>query len=82
MKLFVCIVVTHGLLPHFLSHYTRVGVHEFHIAVPPQLADQTLLLDSADNSVAFYTGFDVDEMPMALGTAAVSAMRDVGPGGR
>ena len=38
MKLFVCIFSDARLLPHFLSHYTRFGVSEFHIAAPPRLA--------------------------------------------
>ena len=40
MKLFVCIFSDARLLPHFLSHYTRFGVSEFHIAAPPQLANE------------------------------------------
>ena len=60
MKLFVCIFSDARLLPHFLSHYTRFGVSEFHIAVPPQLANEARCM-SADHSVALYTGFDVND---------------------
>jgi len=78
MKLFVCIVSDARLLPQFLSHYTRFGVREFHIAVPPQLANEALRV-SADHSVALYTALDVDDS-VTGGTAAVSAMRDAEQG--
>ena len=74
MKLFVCIFSDARLLPHFLSHYTRFGVSEFHIAAPPRLAEEVLGM-SGNHSVALYSGFDVDES-VTGGTAAVSAMRD------
>jgi hypothetical protein len=74
MKLFVCIFSDARLLPHFLSHYTRFGVSEFHIAAPPQLANEALCI-CANHSVALYTDFDVNDS-VTGGTAAVSAMRD------
>jgi hypothetical protein len=49
-------------------------VSEFHIATPPQLANETLCI-SANHSVALHTGFDVNDS-VTGGTAAVSAMRD------
>lgn len=39
MKLFVCVFDDARLLPHFLRHYDRFGVTEFHIAAPPDLAN-------------------------------------------
>jgi hypothetical protein len=38
LKLFVCVFDDSRLLPHFLRHYVRFGVTEFHIAAPPNLA--------------------------------------------
>jgi hypothetical protein len=78
MKLFVCIFSDARLLPHFLSHYTRFGVSEFHIAAPPQLANEALCI-CANHSVALYTDFDVNDS-VTGGTAAVSAMRDAAQG--
>jgi hypothetical protein len=38
LKLFVCVFDDSRLLPHFLRHYDRFGVSEYHIAAPPHLA--------------------------------------------
>ena len=78
MKLFVCIANDARLLPQFLNHYTRFGVSEFHIAAPPQLADEVRGM-SGDHPVALYTGPDVDDS-VTGGTAAVSAMRAAAQG--
>jgi hypothetical protein len=78
MKLFVCIFSDARLLSHFLDHYTRSGVDEFHIAVPPRLADQARR-SSANHLVTLYTGLDVDDS-VTGGTLAVSAMRDAAQG--
>jgi hypothetical protein len=78
MKLFVCIFSDARLLPHFLSHYTRFGVSEFHIAAPLRLANEARCI-SANHVVTLYTGFDVDDS-VTGGTAAVSAMRDAAQG--
>ena len=48
LKLFVCVVDDDRLLPHFLRHYVRSGVTEFHVAAPQHLANS---IDSASRKL-------------------------------
>jgi hypothetical protein len=54
MKLYVCIFDDARLLPHFLKHYARFGISEFHIAAPATLA-ATIGETSRGYSVFQYT---------------------------
>jgi hypothetical protein len=74
VKLFVCIFDDASLLPHFLRHYDRAGITEFHIAAPPDLAEQIAAV-SAGHNVFQYNDFNVAES-VTGGVSAVAAMRE------
>jgi hypothetical protein len=78
MKLFVCIYDDLRLLPHFLRHYDRFDVTEFHVATPPELASDVLRA-SSDYRVTHYTDLDVEDSFLG-GAAAVSEMRRLAQG--
>ena len=75
MKLFVCIFDEAGLLPHFLRHYVRFGITEFHIAAPPHLSGY---VGSAGDgySVIQYNDFNVAETVNGE-VSAVTVMREL-----
>jgi hypothetical protein len=73
MKLFVCIYDDARLLPHFLRHYMRFGISEFHIASPPHLAGYVTNA-SRGYKVHLYDDFDVADSFIG-GVAAVTNMR-------
>ena len=73
MKLFVCIFDDARLVPHFLRHYARFGITEFHIAAPPHLAHY-IAEKSKGFAVRQYNSFDVAES-FTGGVAAVTEMR-------
>ena len=74
VKLFVCIFDDARLLPHFLRHYDRFGITEFHIAAAPHLAEYVSTV-SAGYKVVQYNEFDVAES-VTGGVSAVAAMRE------
>jgi hypothetical protein len=74
VKLFVCIFDDAGLLPHFLRHYDRLGVSEFHVATTPSLAEEVSEAAAAYRA-SVYTEFEVAET-VTGGVTAVAAMRD------
>lgn len=75
MKLFVCVFDDARLLPHFLRHYDRFGVTEFHIAAPPDLADY--IADASRN----YRVIEHNDLNVAGsftgGAEAVTKMREL-----
>lgn len=73
MKLYVCITDDARLLPHFLRHYAKFGITEFHIAVPRKLADYVTGKSQGFN-VRQYNSLDVEDSVIG-GVAAVTAMR-------
>ena len=75
MKLFVSIFDDAQLLPHFLGHYLQFGITEFHVAAPPQLADDIRRM-STGYTVFQYSGLDVAET-VCGGVSAVASMREV-----
>ena len=73
MKLFVCIYDDARLLPHFLRHYARLGVSEFHIAAPQHLA---AAIRRHEDSYKIVLGTDLDVADSFMGgVAAVTEMR-------
>ena len=78
LKLFVCVVDDDRLLPHFLRHYVRSGVTEFHVAAPQHLANS---IDGASRNykVIQYPGFDA-AASFTGGAEAVTKMRELAQG--
>jgi hypothetical protein len=73
MKLFVTIYDDAQLLGHFLRHYTRAGITEFFIAVPPGFEPAAApFIDRY--RITLCKGLDVADS-LLTGTAAVSEMR-------
>lgn len=75
MKLFVCVVDDARLLPHFLRHYGRFGVTEFHVAAPTDLRD-SIARASRGHKVIQHHEFDA-AASFTGGADAVTAMRDL-----
>jgi hypothetical protein len=75
MKLFVCICDDGRLLPHFLKHYQKFGITEFHVAVSKHLAN---FVESASRgyNVRQYNDLDVADSFMG-GSSAVTRMRNL-----
>ena len=73
MKLFVCIFDDARLLPHFLKHYARFGITEFHIAAPVRLAGYVASV-SEGYAAKQYNDFNVADS-VTGGVTAVAAMR-------
>ena len=73
MRLYVCITDDARLLPHFLRHYAKFGITEFHIAVPRKLTDY-VSEKSQGFDVRQYNSLDVEDSVIG-GVAAVTAMR-------
>ena len=78
MKLFVCVVDDVRLLPHFLRHYARSGVTEFHIAAPQHLANSIASV-SHNYRVIQYHEFDA-VASFTGGAEAVTKMREIAQG--
>jgi hypothetical protein len=78
LKLFVCVFDDPRLLPHFLRHYVRVGVTEFHIAAPPQLAAHVAIVSRTHRAVQ-YNDFNVAGS-FTGGVEAVTKMRELAQG--
>jgi hypothetical protein len=78
LKLFVCIFDDARLLPHFLRHYGRFGVTEFHIAAPPHLADYVAGVSGNYRTIQ-YNDFNVAGS-FTGGVEAVTKMRDLAQG--
>ncbi len=78
MKLFVCVFDDARLLPHFLEHYDRFGVTEFHIAAPPHLAN-TIADVSRNYRAIQYNDFNVAGS-FTGGVEAVTKMRELAQG--
>lgn len=78
MKLFVCITNDARLLPHFLKHYARFGITQYHIAVGPDLSAY-VAAKSAGFDVIQYNGFDTLDS-VTGGAEAVTAMRELAQG--
>jgi hypothetical protein len=74
MKLFVCIFDEAQLLPHFLKHYARSGVSEFHVARPEDLADYITTV-SGGYRVVQYGEYELAET-VCGGVSAVAGMRE------
>jgi len=75
VKLFVCVFDDARLLPHFLRHYVRFGVTEYHIAAPPHLTN--CLADvSCNYRVIQYDNFNVAGS-FTGGVEAVTKMREL-----
>ena len=75
MKLFVCAVDDVRLLPHFLRHYERSGVTEFHVATPQHLAGS---IESVSHNYRVIQYHDFDAVASFTGGAeAVTQMREV-----
>jgi hypothetical protein len=74
-KLFVCIYDDARLLPHFLKHYQKFGITEFHVAAPKDLAD---FVGSASRgyNVRQYDDLDIADSFMG-GASAVTRMRNL-----
>lgn len=62
-------------MPQFLEHYSRLGVSEFHVATPPELAGEVERSVSG-HAVVPYHDLDVADS-FTGGTSAVSAMREL-----
>src|SRR5439155_18737393 len=69
----VCIYDDARLLPHFLRHYARFGISEFHIAVPKHLANYVDVA-SKDYNVRQYGDLDVADSFVG-GVSAITDMR-------
>ena len=78
MKLFVCIFDDARLLPHFLRHYERFGITEFHVAAPLTLADYVARA-SRKYMVVQYNDLNVAGS-FTGGAEAVTKMRDLAQG--
>ena len=78
MRLFVCVVDDARLLPHFLRHYHRFGVTEFHIATPQNLA-YSIANASRNYKVIQYHDFDA-AASFTGGAQAVTQMRELDQG--
>jgi hypothetical protein len=80
LKLFVCVVDDVRLLPHFLRHYLRFGVTEFHVAAPRSLAGAIAEI-SRNYQINQYHDFDA-AASFTGGSEAVTQMRELaqGPG--
>jgi hypothetical protein len=78
LKLFVCVFDDARLLPHFLRHYVRLGVTEFHIAAPPQLAGY-VANTTRDYRAIQYHDFNVAGS-FTGGVEAVTKMRELAQG--
>lgn len=78
MKLFVCVFDDSRLLPHFLTHYVRSGVTEFHIAAPPHLAAYVANKTHAHRAIQ-YNDFNVAGS-FTGGVEAVTKMREIAQG--
>ena len=78
MKLFVCVFDDARLLPHFLGHYDRFGVTEFHIAAPAELANY-IVNASSGYSVIQYNDLNVAGS-FTGGAEAVTKMRELAQG--
>ena len=78
MKLFVCVFDDARLLPHFLRHYDRFGVTEFHIAAPADLANHVA------NASRNYRVIQYNDLNVAGsftgGAEAVTKMRELAQG--
>jgi hypothetical protein len=74
MRLFVCVYDDAGLLPHFLRHYGSVGVTQFHVAAPPDLAD-VVTRSSNGFDLVRHEGLDVADS-LTGGSSAVMMMRE------
>ena len=78
MKLFVCAVDDVRLLPHFLRHYERSGVTEFHVAAPRHLANS---IESVSHNYQVIQYHDFDAVASFTGGAeAVTKMREIAQG--
>ena len=78
LKLFVCVVDDDRLLPHFLRHYVRSGVTEFHVAAPQHLANS---IDGASRNYKVIQYHDFDAAASFTGGAeAVTKMRELAQG--
>jgi hypothetical protein len=75
LKLFVCVFDDARLLPHFLRHYVRFGVTEYHIAVPPHLTNYIAGV-SRNYRVVQYDDFNVAGS-FTGGVEAVTKMREL-----
>lgn len=73
MKVFVCICGDCRLLPHFLAHYARFGLTEFHIASDRAMASEIRSL-SQGFAVTQHHDLDVADS-ITGGAAAVTQMR-------
>jgi hypothetical protein len=78
LKLFVCVVDDDRLLPHFLKHYGRFGVTEFHVAAPRNLA-KAIAGVSHNFRVIQYNDFDA-AASFTGGGEAVTNMRALAQG--
>jgi hypothetical protein len=78
LKLFVCVFDDVRLLPHFLRHYDRFGVTEYHIAAPRQLASYVASV-SRDRRALQYNDFNVAGS-FTGGVEAVTNMRQLAHG--
>ena len=78
MRLFVCAVDDVRLLPHFLRHYERSGVTEFHVATPRHLANS---IESVSHNYLVIQYHDFDAVASFTGGAeAVTKMRETAQG--
>ena len=78
MKLFVCVFDDSRLLPHFLRHYDRFGVFEYHVAAPPQLAASVANITRNYRAIQ-YNDFNVAGS-FTGGVEAVTKMRELAQG--
>jgi len=78
LKLFVCVFDDSRLLPHFLSHYDRFGVTEYHIAAPPHLAAYVANTTRKRKAIQ-YNDFNVAGS-FTGGVEAVTKMRELAQG--
>jgi hypothetical protein len=73
MKLFVTIYDDARLLPHFLRHYSGLGITEFFVAIGPGLVGAVSGF-TGDYNITVFQGHDVWDSPRG-GNAAVTEMR-------
>lgn len=73
MKLFVAVYDDARLLPHFLRHYTKLGVDHFYVAVGPGM-DEHVRPYSHDHPIVIYDALDVLDSVFG-GHSAVDQMR-------
>jgi hypothetical protein len=78
LKLFVCVFDDARVLPHFLGHYDRFGVTEFHIAAPPHLANYVAGVSRNYRAIQ-YNDFNVAGS-FTGGVEAVTKMRELAQG--